>query len=259
MPQQIKYLFGFAVVLVFIFLIVRHYLVSPSFGQYGHYRATSLQTVVSQEIKYGGEIACTECHEDILTLKNKSYHRGVACEVCHSAAYAHTQDPYEHKPPAPRTRAYCPLCHGYNPTRPTGFPQIDPVRHNPAKPCISCHNPHDPTPPVTPKECEPCHTEIARTKILSPHAPLPCTQCHEAKEEHKLNPRVALPSKPRNREFCGQCHSQEAESPPKILQAESPPEIPRVDMKSHYSGFLCWECHYPHYPEARLKKEEETE
>src|SRR3989337_4257752 len=161
MPQQIKYLLGLAIILVIIFLIVRHYLVPPSFGQFGHYRAASLQSAVSQGIKYAGEIACTECHDDIFTLKDKSYHRGVACEVCHSETYAHTQDPYEHKPPAPRTRAYCPLCHGYNHTRPTGFPPIDPVRPNPAKPCISCPNPHDPTPPVTPNQYDPCHTVIA--------------------------------------------------------------------------------------------------
>ena len=95
MPQQIKYLFGLAIALIFIFLIVRHYLVSPSFGQYGHYRAASLQPAVSQEIKYAGEIACTECHDDIFTLKDKSYHRGVACEVCHGPAFAHIREPYE--------------------------------------------------------------------------------------------------------------------------------------------------------------------
>ncbi len=246
MPQQIRYLLVLSIVLISVFLIVRHFLMPASFGKYGHYRGDSLQSIVSTKINYAGETACNECHDDVYILKDRSYHRGVACEVCHGAAYAHTQDPYEYKPPAPRDRAYCPLCHGYNPTRPTGFPQIDPVRHNPGKPCIFCHNPHDPVPPVTPEECDPCHTQIARTKIVSPHAPLACTRCHEAKDEHKLNPRMSLPNKPRNREFCGQCHAQEA---------ESSPEIPRVDIKTHGNGFLCWECHYPHYPEARTKED----
>lgn len=244
MPQQIKYLLTLSLILIFIFLVVRHFLMPASFGQYGHYRGDSLRSAVSREVKYGGETACTECHDDIYVSKYKSYHRGVTCEVCHGPAYSHTQDPYEYKPPAPRTRAYCPLCHGYNPTRPTGFPQIDPVRHNPGKPCISCHNPHDPVPPIVPQECEPCHTQIARTKLISPHATLACTRCHVAKEDHKLNPRMVAPEKPRHREFCGQCHSE---------QPESSTGIPSVDMKTHGGGFLCWECHYPHHPEAHIK------
>ena len=112
MPQQIKYLLALSIVLISIFLVVRHFLMPASFGRFGHYRADSLRYAVSKEIKYAGETACIECHDDIYILKDKSYHRGVACEVCHGPAYAHTEDPYEYKPPAPRKRAYCPLCHG---------------------------------------------------------------------------------------------------------------------------------------------------
>jgi hypothetical protein len=247
MPQQVKRLLGLFVAIVVIFIIVRRIFVPPSFGKYGHYRATSISSIVSQEIKYAGEITCAECHDDIVSIKNKSYHRGLSCEVCHGPAYAHTQAPDEVELPAPKKRSYCPLCHGYNPSRPTGFPQIDPARHNPLKPCITCHNPHDPRPPTIPRECDPCHTEIARTKIVSPHALLPCTQCHEARDEHKVYPRKFLPSKPESREFCGQCHAEEA---------KSPPEIPRVDLSTHGNATLCWECHYPHSPEAHVKEEE---
>ena len=93
--------------------------------------------------------------------------------------------------------------------------------HNPVKPCITCHDPHAPEPPRVPQECSACHAEIARTKVLSRHAGLPCTTCHQTEEKHKVNPLQSTPGKPRTREFCGQCHAQEA---------KSPPEIPRVDL-----------------------------
>ena len=32
--------------------------------------------------------------------------------------------------------------------------------------------------------------------------------------------------------------------------ADSPAEIPRVDLASHAGRDLCWQCHYPHFPEA---------
>ena len=90
-------------------------------------------------LKYAGQ-ECAACHDDIAKLHDAKHPR-VACEVCHGPAAAHVQAPMEVKLPAPRQRAGCPLCHGYDPSRPTGFPQIDPVTHNPLKPCISCHNP----------------------------------------------------------------------------------------------------------------------
>jgi ribosomal protein S27AE len=132
------------------------------------------------------------------------------------------------------------LCHGYNPSRPTGFPQIDPVTHNPLKPCISCHNPHAPEPPHTPEECGACHGQIARTKAVSHHADLPCTRCHETNQQHKIAPLTSRPTKPVARAFCGQCHAPDA---------KSDKDIPRVDMASHGERYVCWQCHYPHSPE----------
>jgi hypothetical protein len=220
----------------------RRLLVPKTFGERGHYRAAAVDSIVAQEIGYAGHVACETCHLDIADKKGQSYHRGVACEVCHGPQAAHVLAPLDHKPPAPRERAYCPLCHGYNPSRPTGFPQIDPVLHNPVRPCISCHDPHDPTPPHPPESCAACHGEIARTKAISYHAQLPCTQCHAVDRRHSVSPRQQRPSKPTTREFCGQCHAQDA---------DSPPEIPRVDLASHGPGYVCWQCHYPHHPEAR--------
>jgi DnaJ-class molecular chaperone len=107
---------------------------------------------------------------------------------------------------------------------------------------MSCHNPHDPKPPHTPEECSACHAEISRVKAISHHSQLLCTRCHETGEEHRVNPRSVRPSKPASREFCGECHA---------TGAESPREIPKVDLETHGFGYVCWQCHYPHDPEAQ--------
>jgi ribosomal protein S27AE len=57
-----------------------------------------------------------------------------------------------------------------------------------------------------------------------------------------VNPREFLAGKPKARELCGSCHAQDA---------ASPKEIPRIDMATHGERYVCWQCHYPHLPEAR--------
>jgi hypothetical protein len=110
------------------------------------------------------------------------------------------------------------------------------------EPCVTCHNPHDPAPPEAPRECEACHAEISRTKAVSYHVNVACVRCHEAPEEHKLDPRAYRPSKPMTREFCGECHSKDATDSSGIR---------KVDMETHEPNYVCWQCHYPHLPEAR--------
>jgi hypothetical protein len=132
------------------------------------------------------------------------------------------------------------VCHAYDRSRPTGFPQINPASHNPGLACISCHNPHDPVPPSVPQECSACHAQIARTKAVSRHARLACTECHEVSEQHMVSPRSALPGKPRTREFCGRCHASDTTAT----------GAPQVDLASHGERYLCWQCHYPHLPEG---------
>lgn len=240
-PKQVKHLAVLFAALGLCLGVARYFLVPKTFGRDGHYRASAVDSLMTQEMHYAGRQACTECHDDIVSKKAASYHKNVACEVCHGPARDHTLAPDEHVPPAPRDRSYCILCHSYNPSRPTGFPQIDPVAHNAMQACIACHDPHDPVPPEVPEQCAACHAEIARTKAVSKHALLTCTRCHETSDDHKTNPRAVRPGKPANRAFCGQCHSKEA---------DSPREVPRIDIVTHGEGYLCWQCHYPHYPEA---------
>jgi hypothetical protein len=147
----------------------------------------------------------------------------------------------ETKPGLPRDRAFCVRCHAYNASRPTGFPQIDPATHNAPMPCVGCHDPHAPVPPVVPGDCGACHGSMARQKAVSRHAALSCTTCHPTPEAHKVSPRTARPGKPVERAFCGGCHAEDA---------ESPGYIPRIDLQAHNPRYLCWQCHYPHMPET---------
>lgn len=241
LPEQIRRLSIVSIILVILPFIVRYLLIPSDFGEYGHYRASAVKTIISQEIQYAGHQICYDCHDDIVETKKSGYHKNVSCEVCHGPAARHTDDD-EVTLIAPRQRGYCPLCHEYLPSRPTGFPQIVSASHNPMKACISCHEAHDPKPPKTPQECNACHAEIASTKSLSKHVYIPCVRCHQTPEEHKINPREVLPTKPINREFCGSCHSQDA---------DANKDIPRIDMQTHEESYVCWQCHYPHLPETQ--------
>jgi hypothetical protein len=241
-PEQVTRLAIVLVVIVAVFVPLRRILVPKGFGELGHYRAGALDDAAAMPMAYAGQAICNDCHDDVVETKSHGYHVNLACEICHGPCLAHTDDPESFTPPAPRERGSCPLCHEYLESRPTGFPQIIAASHNPLKPCISCHNPHDPVPPETPKECTACHASIARSKEASQHVYLACTRCHEAPEEHRVNPREYPPSKPTAREFCGECHARDA---------DSDPGIPRIDLATHGERYVCWQCHYPHNPEAR--------
>jgi len=230
MPQQLSRLLILFGLLIGGFIVARHYLTPKTYGEKGHYRAAALDTIKALPVRYAGREACATCHGEIAAALAAGLHQTVACEVCHGPAAAHTDDPSVQLP-APRKREGCPLCHGYNPSRPTGFPQIDPQSHNPIKPCITCHNPHRPEPPRVPQDCSACHGEIARTKAVSHHALLACTQCHQTPEQHKTSPQLFRPEKPRTREYCAQCHAR---------SAQSPEETPRIDVDTHGGRYLCW-------------------
>lgn len=240
-PQQVPRLAAAFVLAALALVVARSLLVPDTFGEVGHYRAAAVDTIVRHPKKYAGQQECALCHGGIAQRRQVSNHRGVACESCHGPGAAHVANPVESKPGIPRTRDFCVRCHAYNPSRPTGFPQIDPVAHNPVTPCMSCHDPHEPEPPVTPGECSACHGQIARQKAVSHHATLSCTTCHEAPEQHKVAPRTLRPSKPMDRSFCAGCHAEDA---------PSPSHIPRINVRTHNSRYVCWQCHYPHYPET---------
>lgn len=240
-PKQISHLLVLFIIFMIAFIFGRQLLTPKSFGEYGHYRGAAVELNMQDSLKYAGAYACAECHEEIVTMKNKFLHKNLSCETCHGPAYEHTQDPGENGIGAPRDRSYCLLCHSYNPSRPTGFPQVEPLTHNPLKSCMTCHNAHAPEPKHAPEDCGACHADIARTKAVSHHQSLLCIRCHQADEEHKTVPGLTVPTKPENREFCGACHAN---------NVQTAQEIPKIDMATHGEKYTCWQCHYPHYPEA---------
>lgn len=240
MPGQVTRLLVVFVILGGALLVSRQLLIPESFGEFGRYRGDALDSISARTKKYAGRQACALCHSDIESRRVAGNHRGVSCEVCHGPAANHVAGPMETKPLISRERDLCTLCHGFNPSRPTGFPQVDPVGHNAPTACVACHSPHAPVPPVTPDDCGACHGQIARQKSVSHHASLPCTTCHQAPEEHKVSPRIIQPTVPTERAFCGGCHAEDA-------LADS--GIPQVDLGSHGERYLCWQCHYPHFPE----------
>ena len=241
-PDQVLRLAILLGIVVVALIAARMRFVPESFGEIGHYRADAITAVESLPIHYAGTQVCAECHEDEAAVKAASYHRTLSCEVCHGPAAAHADDYEAQTPFVPRARGQaCLECHEYLESRPTGFPQILEARHNPLEPCVDCHDPHDPTPPDVPSTCSACHAQIARTKAVSHHVSLECETCHEAPPEHRTDPRSYLPKKPATREFCGQCHGRDA---------ERRADAPRVDVTSHGGRYLCWQCHYPHFPES---------
>ncbi len=223
---------GAVVVLVFV--------IPPRYKDTNIQRRNTVLREAAKPVRYAGAAACAECHEEIVAVKRTGYHRDLSCETCHGPGRAHIDDPDAVKPPAPRKRKFCPVCHTFNPSRPRGFPMVNPVAHNPMKPCFTCHNPHDPKPPRVPRQCAACHGEIARTLAVSQHVQLKCTTCHDVPSRHRISPRLVRPTKPSSRDFCGKCHA-----------TESPFRgAPKVDMATHGEKYVCWQCHYPHLPEA---------
>jgi ribosomal protein S27AE len=215
-------------------------LLPPSLKDHDLQVQATVEREIARPLRHAGSDACAECH-DQFNVKKAGYHRNLSCETCHGPAKEHAEDPTEKKPNLPRLREFCVRCHAYNPSRPTGFPQINPAAHNPLKPCITCHDPHDPKPPSVPRECDACHAEIARTKAISPHVMLECTTCHNVPNDHRVKPRAVNASIPSDRNFCGRCHAK----------GSAVKETPKVDLATHGEKYLCWQCHYPHMPEVK--------
>jgi len=243
LPEQVKRL-GFVIgAIVAVVLLLRFVLLPEDLFSAKPHQAAAAEREMAKPLRHAGVAACRECHAEQFELKYGGWHRNIGCENCHGPSAGHAAEPASGNPPLPREREDCLVCHAFDPSRPNGFPQVDPQEHKPRKRCVSCHDPHDPVPPKAPTDCSGCHGRIAQTKALSTHALLECGSCHVVEEQHLVEPRLALPTKPGSREMCGRCHVTGSEDP----QASSAV----VDIASHGGTYVCWECHYPHLPEGR--------
>lgn len=242
-PDPIIRLFVVFILFSGVIFIVKSFIIPSSFFDTELHKKLTIEMEQSREIIYAGSSVCVDCHEDEYDTKRKSNHANLACETCHGAALLHSEDPLEVLPldQSPKDRDFCQICHNYNLSRPMGFAQINPIVHNPLKRCSECHDPHNPKPLTAPYECSACHTEIARAKAISHHVQVECLTCHQNQKGHNLTPRQIFPTTPTNREFCGKCHDDKSKET----------GIPSVDLLSHGEKYLCWQCHYPHLPEAR--------
>jgi hypothetical protein len=167
---------GLFVLAFLVFLVVRHYVVPKSFGEYGHYRGAAIGEIAKHPAKFAGHETCEGCHSDVADKKKAGKHAHVNCEACHGAIYQrlpapeqpkpslyerfvalavkpappdppllrHAEDPTSVKPELPDTAVLCARCHTASAAKPKGFPQVVPADHSNGVPCQTCHDPHTP-------------------------------------------------------------------------------------------------------------------
>jgi len=145
MPPQIKRLIPLFVIFIGLFLVIRHFLIPDSFGQFGHYRADALEEIAGKEMVFADPEDCKACHDDILEKISKSEHRGLSCLICHGPGLEHVNNPQTGNIVKPGSRNFCGKCHEYNITKPIDVIfQVDLSEHNPDfENCTDCHNPHN--------------------------------------------------------------------------------------------------------------------
>ncbi|MES2392930.1 MAG: multiheme c-type cytochrome [Acidobacteriota bacterium] len=135
--------FAFLFVLAFgVFLVVRHFVVPKTFGEFGHYRGAAIAEIAARPVHFAGHQACETCHSDIVQTKSTGKHAHVNCEACHGPLAAHANDP-SISPAKLDTAVLCTRCHAASAAKPANFPQIKPD-HSGGLACETCHKPHNP-------------------------------------------------------------------------------------------------------------------
>ncbi|MFZ0743637.1 MAG: multiheme c-type cytochrome [Terracidiphilus sp.] len=141
------HLFRFAGVFVLLFvafLVIRHFIVPKSFGEYGHYRGAAISEIAALPVHFAGHQTCETCHADVMDVKKNGKHAHVNCEACHGALAKHADDPASVTPPKLDTVVLCVRCHAASAAKPKGFPQVEAADHSNGLPCETCHQPHSP-------------------------------------------------------------------------------------------------------------------
>jgi hypothetical protein len=134
----------FAAVLVLAFFAIRHVLIPPEFGKYGHFRPAALDEIAARTPVFAGREACAVCHDDVAGAKARGPHAEVGCEACHGPLGRHAQDFSSQKPVLPDTAKLCVTCHEADAAKPKTFPQVASRDHAGETACGVCHNPHQP-------------------------------------------------------------------------------------------------------------------
>ena len=129
---------------VVAFLQLRHAMVPPGYGKYGHYRSGALEDNRGRPIKYAGHESCELCHDAVVAVKKTGRHARIACETCHGPLVKHTEDPMAAKPRRPEAAGLCVRCHEADAAKPKTFPRVITKEHSGGAPCDACHQAHRP-------------------------------------------------------------------------------------------------------------------
>lgn len=148
-PPQIVRLVLLTIGIVGSYLVARHFLTPPSFGEFGWYRGEALGEAASYNPVYAGRKACEECHADEVEQLLQYEHKTLSCEVCHGPGQAHADNPDVKMIREDQLQALryglCVRCHEANPSRPRWYKQIESKDHYTGSKCIECHVPHMPS------------------------------------------------------------------------------------------------------------------
>jgi len=142
LPPQLVRIVLLAGGIVGSYLVARYFLTPPSFGDYGFYRGAALRELADHQPVYAGRKACKECHDEVVLKLEAHEHKNLACEGCHGAGQAHSDNPDIKL--AVLTYSHCVRCHEKNLSRPKWHKQIVSKDHYAGSKCTECHVPHSP-------------------------------------------------------------------------------------------------------------------
>ena len=144
MPAQLRRLIPLFIVFIGLFLLIRHFLVPDSFGQFGHYRGDALIDHAAKALVHASKEDCIECHSDIGEQLENEMHAGLSCIICHGPGLEHVDNPEADNIHKASGREFCGKCHHINAAKSTDIIfQVDIASHHTEKEnCIECHNPH---------------------------------------------------------------------------------------------------------------------
>lgn len=144
--------FVIAVLAFRMFYVPRDFGVHERGYMYGWYRENSVEFWKTVKVKYVGKDYCAGCHPEKTESIGRTPHAVIQCENCHGPANdSKSEHPSEQRPKLQkdRSRALCLRCHLKLPYPSSGRAKIrgiNPALHNPDIECVTCHDPHSPTP-----------------------------------------------------------------------------------------------------------------
>lgn len=94
--------------------------------------------------------------------------------------------------------------------------------------------------------CQECHEENYKAVTASPHAEIPCENCHGPRGDHPDHPEVLAIDTAR--ELCLRCHQRL----PYPQSARG--QLPAIEGEKHNSTRECVDCHNPHDPSQEVKR-----